>query len=126
MLMITDADIKKLKSVFATKDDLIAMEKRQDQKYATKRDLAEMENRQDQKYATKKDLGTMRGDLVSMEQRIRKDIKGDLVSMEQRIRKDIVDDITGYMQENVIPLLNEHERRLDRLEKRVGGFPAVA
>lgn len=31
--MITDADVKKLKAVFATKDDLVGMEKRQDKKF---------------------------------------------------------------------------------------------
>lgn len=35
--MITDADIKKLKAVFATKDDLKAMEQRFDKKFATKK-----------------------------------------------------------------------------------------
>ena len=38
--MITDKDIVKLKQVFATKDDLKAMEQRQDAKYATKDDLS--------------------------------------------------------------------------------------
>lgn len=118
MLMITDADIKKLRSVFATKDDLMAMEKRFDQKFATKDDLKSMEKRQDEKYATKSDLGQIKNDLGQM--------RKDIVSMEQRIRKDIVDDITGYMQENVIPLLNEHEKRIDRLEKHVGGFPSIS
>ncbi len=68
--MITDADIKKLKAVFATKDDLGAMEK--------------------------------------------------------RLKKEIVNNIADYMQDNVIPLLNQHENRLDRLEKHVGGFPSFA
>ncbi len=72
--MITDADIKKLKAVFATKDDLVSMEKR----------------------------------------------------LKKEIRKEIVGDIVDYMQDNVLPLLNEHEKRLDRLEKHVGGFPAIA
>lgn len=31
--MITDADIKKMKKVFVTKNDLVAMEKRQDKKF---------------------------------------------------------------------------------------------
>ncbi len=38
-------DIKLLKSVFATKDDLVAMEKRQDAKYATKDDLKQFATR---------------------------------------------------------------------------------
>lgn len=37
-------------------------------------------------------------------------------------KKEIVKDVTDYLQQNVIPLLNEHEARLDRLEKTVGGF----
>ena len=68
--MITDADIKKLTAVFATKDDLVAMEK--------------------------------------------------------RLKREIVKEVVDYLQNNIIPILNEHERRLDRLEKHVGGFPAIA
>ncbi len=37
--MITDADIKKMKKVFVTKDDLLDMERRQDKKFVTKQDL---------------------------------------------------------------------------------------
>lgn len=68
--MITDADIKKLKSVFATKDDLVAMEK--------------------------------------------------------RLKKEIVEDVVYYFQQNILQLINEYDKRLDRLEKRVGGFSAIA
>jgi len=68
--MITDADIKKLKAVFTTKDDLITMEK--------------------------------------------------------RLKKEIVGSVVDYLQENILPILNEHEKRLDRLEKHVGGFPTIA
>lgn len=84
--MITDTDINKLTKVFATKDDLKAMEDRQDRKYATKDDLKqELEN----------------------------------------TKKDIVQEITDFLQDNILNLLNEHERRLDRLEKTVGGFPPL-
>ncbi len=75
--MITDADIKKLKAVFATKDDIMSLRR-------------------------------------------------DMVSMEKRLKKEIVGAVVDYLQENIIPILNEHDKRLDRLEKRVGGFPAVA
>ena len=101
--MITDADIKKLKQVFATKDDLKSMEARQDKKYATKDDLKSMEARQDKKYATRDDLKRSLDDT----------------------KKDIVKELTDYMQNNVINLLSEHEVRLDRLEKTVGGFPPL-
>lgn len=42
---LNQADIELLKGIFATKDDLVAMEKRQDTKYATKADLTSMEQR---------------------------------------------------------------------------------
>ena len=77
--MITDDDIKKLKGVFATKDDL-------------------------NRFATKDDLETM----------------------EKRLKKEIVSDMAEYMQNNVIPVLNQHEKRLDRIEKHIGGFPTIA
>ncbi len=77
--MITDADIKKLKTVFATKDDL--------KQFATKDDLA---------------------------------------ATEKRLEKKIIDGVAEYMQDNIIPLLNQHEKRLDRLEKHMGGFPSIA
>ena len=64
--MITDADIIKLKAVFATKDDL------------------------------------------------------------QMIKKEIIDDIADMIQNKIVKILNEHEKRLDRLEKHVGGFPQIA
>ncbi|MBU1472622.1 hypothetical protein KKB64_02430 [Patescibacteria group bacterium] len=46
--------------------------------------------------------------------------------MEKRLKKEIVEDVVYYLQENILPLLNEYGKRLDRLEKRVGGFPALA
>jgi hypothetical protein len=94
--MITDADIKKLKAVFATKDDLMAMEQRFDRKFATKSDL--------KRFTT----------------------KDDLRSMEQRLKKEIVGAVVNYLQDNILPILNEHDKRLDRLEKHVGGFPTIA
>ncbi len=56
---LNSADLKLLKGLFATKKDLVSMEKRQDSKYATKGDLVSMEKRQDQKYASKNDLAAM-------------------------------------------------------------------
>ena len=38
----------------------------------------------------------------------------------------VVKEITDYLQNNVINLLSEHDARLDRLEKTVGGFPPLA
>ncbi len=92
--MITDADIKKLKKVFATKDDL-------------------------KTFATKEDFKIM-------ETGLRDGIANDLKSMETRLRKNIVDDIADILQDSVINLLSQHKERIDRLEKHVGGFPAIA
>lgn len=91
--MITDADIKKMKKVFATKDDLAAMEKRQNQKFSTKDDLVEMEKRQDQKYATKDDL------------------KKALVPVNKKLDK-----IVQYFDRDI----SWHHRRLKQLEGVAG------
>lgn len=48
--------------------------------------------------------------------------KDDLKAGLDDTKKAIVNEVTCYLQDNVIPLLNEHEARLDRLEKTVGGF----
>ncbi len=111
--MITDADIEKLTAVFATKEDLKAMENRFDHKFATKKDLKNF----------KKDIiGNVDGKLQSL----RSDIDEKLQSMETRLRKDIVEDVADMLQTSVIKILGEHEKRLDRLEKHVGGFPTIA
>ncbi len=51
--------------------------------------------------------------------------KDDLLGMEKRIKKEIVKDVTDYLQEHILPLLSEHDKRLDRLEKTIGGFPPL-
>ncbi len=97
--MITDADIRKLKKVFATKDDLLGMESRFNRKFATKDDL--------KAFATKADIANA------------------LKAMEERLRRDIVKDVADMLQDSVIKILNQHEYRIDRLEKHVGGFPPI-
>lgn len=93
--MLTKQDKKFLTATFASKDDLKAMEVRQDKKYATKDDLKQ--------FATKDDL------------------KKGL----DETKTAVVKEITDYLQNNVINLLSEHDTRLDRLEKTVGGFPPL-
>ena len=51
--------------------------------------------------------------------------KDDLIEMETRIKTDVIKGVADYLQEHIFPVLNEHEKRLDRLEKHVGGFPAL-
>lgn len=52
---LNQADLKLLKSVFLTKEDLIAFEKRLDQKFASKTDL--------KKFATKEDLEKLKTEI---------------------------------------------------------------
>ncbi len=99
--MITDADVKKLKGVFATKDDLKLL--------ATKSDLAEIRRTM----ATKSDLAEIRRTMAT---------KSDLAETKETIVKEITD----FLHEKIILTLERHERRLDRLEKTVGGFPPMA
>ncbi len=57
---LNQEDIKLLKGIFATKKDLVEMEKRQDKKYAAKSDLNSFAAKKDLKeFATKKDLTAM-------------------------------------------------------------------
>lgn len=68
--MITDADIEKLKTIFATKEDLVAM--------------------------------------------------------GSKLKKEILTGVADYLESRIIILLNAHEKRIDRLEKHVGGFSPIA
>ena len=72
--------------------------------FATKDDLKAMEKRLDAKLATKDDL------------------KRGLAET----KTSIVEELTEYLQNNIILILSKHERRLDRLEKTVGGFPPIS
>lgn len=51
--------------------------------------------------------------------------KDDLKNGLAETTKAIIKEITDYLHENIILLLEKHERRLDRLEKTVGGFPPI-
>ena len=118
-------DIKLLKSVFATKDDLVAMERRQDMKYTTKSGLSAMEKRQDKKYATKNDLASVRRDLVSMEKRqdAKYAAKNDLHKLEARLEKKITDAIDESENSIIQAVTNveiELRGRIAKLEDVVG------
>lgn len=95
--MITDADIKKMKKVFTTKDDLVAMEKRQDKKYTTKDYL--------------KDL---RGQLND-------DIDGKLVHQKQEIVKEVGE----YIVDAIVPMFDTRDKQIARIEKKIGLPPVV-
>lgn len=85
--MITDADVKKLKKVFATKDDL--------KLYATKDGVRE-------------DIRNLKEDLLD--------------AMDQQ-KKEIIESVAEVIREGINPILDDHEGRIAKLEKRM---PAIA
>lgn len=105
--MITDADIGKLKRVFATKDDILKMETGIRRDMATKDDLLSMEARMDKKFATKDDLNEIKTEMRDTEARMDKkyvskddlnrfatkedlnELKSEMSAMEKRIRRDM-------------------------------------
>ena len=91
-VFVTKEDLKD----FATKDDLTAMEKRQDQKFATKDDLKTMEDRQDKKYVTKNDLEPIQKSLKRIEQKLTTTIR--------------------FFDKEVL----KHDSRLKNIERHVG------
>lgn len=97
--MITDADIKKMKAVFATKDDL--------KSFATKEDL--------KSFATKEDLKSFatKGDLKSLDKRLdQMDKKFDnLANNQQRNTEELVELITSGF--------NAYEKRISHIETEV-------
>ena len=100
--MITDADVKKLKTAF--KDA-----------FATKEDLTAMEQRMDKKNATKEDLKDLRS-------QINDDIDGKLKNHEEKIIKGVGE----YVTDIIVPMFEERDEKIERLEKKVGISSAVS
>lgn len=104
--MITDDDVKKLSKVFITKNDLTSMEARQDKKYATKDDLKQF----------KEDiLESVDGKLVATERNLIDQIDKKLAAQ----KKDIVQEVSGYIADTLVPMFEERDTRLKRVEKKV-------
>jgi len=108
--MITDEDIKKLKTIFATKDDL--------KRFATKDDLKRFATKDDLKrYATKEDLRTTTRDILDLIGAFRKEFKEDIASFKDEILYEI-----KKLREEVIvvggyrDMIEDHEQRIARLE----------
>lgn len=72
-------DVKLLQSVFATKKDLEAMERRHN------KNLIGMENRQDKKYATKKDLEQLESIIASAFQQIETEFRSRIRNLEENV-----------------------------------------
>lgn len=102
--MITDQDIKKLKGIFATKEDL--------KKFATKQDLERFATKKDLKrFATKDELQDLAGGL-------REDMRA--LHSEVLTRMDTVFKEVKEMREEQTMHLAQHDRinqRLDAIEQ---------
>ena len=108
--MITDTDIKKLKKVFATKDDLKDLATKKDlQVYATKKDL--------QAHATKKDLQQTSNVLTNS----LRTVTSELVELIHTTHKETVKEIVGEiraMRLEIGAILTNHQDRIVHLENK--------
>lgn len=108
---LNQSDLNLLKSVFATKKDLTAMESRQDKKYATKTDLSNMEKRQDLKYATKDDLKRLATKEDLKKFATKKNLDDNIEDLRIFFAK--------YFQHiQLEELLNDHSERINKLEQK--------
>lgn len=98
MTMITDNDIKKLKTVFATKDDL--------KMYATKDDLKNYPTKVDMQNEFQKYTDMIMKEMTDLISVVLEKIDAFKVSMEEK--SDYQNDV-----------INTHERRIEKLEERV-------
>lgn len=113
--MITDADIKKLKTIFATKKDL--------ERFATKKDLEKFATKKDlERFATKKGLdklGLVSATKKDLEKFLSRDefiTKFDALMYELKaIREEFV--VGSYRRRENTDAIENHERRLAKLEK---------
>ncbi len=112
--MITDNDIKKLKTIFATKDDLKALDHKLDTKFATKDDL--------KAFATKDDLDLK---VVGLVHSVELDQK--LEAMESRLDKkynkvmNVMDKVVGELQNirDNMTMMQGHKDQLEDHEDRI-------
>ena len=138
--MITDKDITKLKSVFATKDDFKSFAKKEDlNRFATKEDLDKSEIRtaksfedvqkqifrlEDDVSGLKKDVSSIKKDISGIKRDVSNlqedvtDIKHNILTMED----NILGAINKLQVENSItatyrPRIENHEQRITKLEK---------
>jgi hypothetical protein len=100
--MITDADIKKMKTVFATKDDL--------KSFATKNDLKSLEARMAAKDELKSLNSKMDRGFIEIIEFIG-EVKGDIMKELNDFRNEIRD-----INRNNQSTLNNHESRISHLE----------
>jgi len=110
--MITDQDIKKMKSIFATKEDL--------KRFAAKDDLKGFATKEDLKgFATKEDLKSFRNEL-RLEFVTKNDFQKGIDDLVRLITNGFnrMDNAIKKLDENNETLTN-HEHRLDRIEDKI-------
>lgn len=96
--MLTDTDIKKLKKIFATKDDL--------KRFATKDDLRQFSTKDDLKqFATKEALVDLQNELVKT-----------MTELIDALYEKIKIDLQEMKLHRIV--LGEHEKRIQRLEEK--------
>lgn len=102
-MTLTSEDIQALKAIFATKEDIAALTN----KFATKDDLAA--------FATKADLQAFKQDLL-------REVDAKLETHTSAI----LGGVRSYLENNVVPFLLDHEKRLDRIEDQLDLPPLPA
>ena len=121
--MITDKDIQKLKTVFATKEDLNSFSTKDDLKnfatkddlknFATKDDLEKLEIRTGESFIDVKDK------IDNLENQF-KDLKNEVISMEDHIIKEIqsmkLDQQASLSHRREIA---DHETRITKIEQKL-------
>ena len=108
--MITDADIKKMKAVFVTKDDMKA--------FVTKDDIKSLSNKFDTKFSTKEELKQETG---ALNKKINVSIR-EVLDFISETKSDIMKELNDFRNEmrdinvNNQSILNNHESRISQLE----------
>lgn len=119
--MITDNDIKKLKTVFLTKDEAKKFATKDDLKvFATKEDLKRFATKDDLKmYATKEDLK-----MYATKEDLKKSASDTVVGLTEfigEVYEKLAAKIDLILADNKDSrnTLDTHERRIERLEEQV-------
>ncbi|MFN4212877.1 MAG: hypothetical protein ACK4FL_02865 [Microgenomates group bacterium] len=111
--MLTQEDIKKLKKIFATKEDLKKFATKEDlKKFATKEDLKKFATKEDLKrFATKEDLKGLstKEDLAKVVDELIELLMPHFKKMD-----DLIDEIRGQRV-----AIADHEDRIEKLEEKV-------
>jgi DNA invertase Pin-like site-specific DNA recombinase len=110
--MLTDSDIKKLKKIFATKEDLKKFATKDDlKKFATKEDLKAFATKEDlKKFATKEDLRKGLTEMTDEIVREMTEVIGDLVTR--------IDNALEEIRSHRI-VLGDHEERIEKIEENL-------